>query len=317
MVMVQGLHKMLVVSVAIASLFLSSSSSNAVQMNPRHCHGSPKHIHLSVGRDPTTQMTVSFATKWGHPDVEAPVGGLHIGLQPDQLDRFVPEHEDPILYTSTMGSRHAGEIYYAPYQHHITIDNLQPNTTYYYAVVSGNRQDGVDGLAAISLRDHPTQHIENWVAEAEIMDGVSNSSPDADDYDGEEDEERMRRRLAPPPYDGHEKPCLESHRVRSFRTAPVTATGPVTFAIIGDLGQFEHSMETLTHMEAHKEGIDAVILGGDIAYTGFDPRGWDTFFDFLDDYSIFGEIPLMIANGNHGKPTSFRYTEIATPVIHI
>ena len=53
-------------------------------------------------------------------------------------------------------------------------------------------------------------------------------------------------------------------------------------------------------MKNNSENLDAVILGGDIAYTGFDPRGWDTFFDFLDDYSIFAEVPLMIANGNHG-----------------
>jgi len=286
---------MLVVSVGLASMILFPISSHAVQMNPRHCHGSPKHIHLSVGRDPTTQMTVSFATKWGYPGVEAPVAGLHVGTAPHQLDRWVPEHEEPVMYTASMGSRHGGELYYAPFQHHITIEDLQPNTTYYYVIVSGDRDEGVEVLGTKSLRDHPTQHVENWIAETAIMDGVSNGFGDGDEGDAE----RMLRRLAPPPYDGHEKDCVESHRVRSFRTAPVTNTGPVTFAIIGDLGQFDHSKETLTHIEEHREGIDAVILGGDIAYTGFDPRGWDTFFDFLDDYSIFGEIPLMIANGNH------------------
>ena len=69
----------------------------------------------------------------------------------------------------------------------------------------------------------------------------------------------LRRKLAPPPYDGSKKPCIDVGRVRSFTSAPETATGPVTFAIIGDLGQFEHSQETLEHMRDHSEGINAVV----------------------------------------------------------
>ena len=285
---------------------------NGAHWNPRHCRGSPKHIHIAVGPDPTSSMTISFATKWAYPDNgDPPLGGIHYGTSPAALDQFVGEQEFPITYNSSLGIRHAGETYYAPYQHHITIEGLQPDTTYYYVIVTLNdREQGIDVLAAKDLRDHPTQHlenIENWVAETQIMDGIDKNR------DGDEDEEvrylysddgriRHGRQLAPPPYDGHDKPCVEGHRVRQFRTAPVPTTErQVSFAVIGDLGQFDHSQETLTHMEAHRQGIDAVILGGDIAYTGFDPRGWDTFFDFLDDYSIFGEVPLMIANGNHGK----------------
>jgi hypothetical protein len=238
-------------------------------------------------------MTISFASKWSYPDVEAPMGGVHIGLQPHQLDRFVGEQEFPITYNSTL-IRTDG-FYYSPYQHHITIDGLEPNTAYYYIAVVGDREDGIEALEAKTLRDHPTQHIENWVAENEIL--------SYQEIDGEEEDSIRRirqRKLAPPPYDGSGKPCIESEKVRSFRTAPETSTGPVSFAIIGDLGQFDHSKETLEHMAAHREGIDAVMLVGDVAYTGFDHKKWDTFFDFLDDYSIFDEVPLHIATGNHG-----------------
>jgi hypothetical protein len=245
-------------------------------------------------------MTVSFATKWSHPDVVAPIAGVHVGTSPDQLDRFVGEQEYPLTYTSTL-LRSEG-IYYAPYQHHITIDGLEPATTYYYAVVVGEREDGVEDLEMTDLRDHPSQHIENWEAENLIQNEESLESESE-----EQDFRRLRRKLAPPPYDGSDKPCLETHRVRSFTTAPEsTTTAPVTFAIIGDLGQFDHSKETLLHMkELHENAdsshkVDAVVLVGDIAYTEFDHHRWDTFFDFLDDFSIFAEAPLMIATGNHG-----------------
>jgi hypothetical protein len=274
-------------------------STHATHVAPRHCRGSAKHIHLAVGRDPMSEMTISFATKWSYPDVDAPIAGVHVGTSPDQLDRFVGEQEHPLEYTSTL-LRSEG-LYYAPYQHHISVDGLEPATTYYYVVVVGEREDGVEDLEVVPLRDHPTQHIENWVAENLVQNEANGEN------DTEEAGFRLRRKLAPPPYDGSDKPCMETHRVRSFITAPATTTtAPVTFAIIGDLGQFDHSKETLLHMkELHEntnsgDKIDAVVLVGDISYTEFDHRRWDTFFDFLDDFSIFAEVPLMVATGNHG-----------------
>ena len=107
-------------------------------------------------------------------------------------------------------------------------------------------------------------------------------------------------------------PCIADHEVRSFRTAPRSDTDrPVVFAITGDLGQFEHSQETLRHMKLHGDDIDATLLVGDIAYTDFDQRRWDTFFDFLDDQSIFAQVPLMIAAGNHGKYNT------SLPLVHM
>lgn len=262
-------------------------------VEPRHCHGSAKHLHLAVGKDPTQEMTISFASKWSHPDVVAPIGGVHYGTKPHELDTFVGEQEYPIKYESSL--LRGGGDYYSPYQHHITIGGLEPNTTYYFVAVIGEREKGIKALEEMPLRDHPSQHIENWVAENEILSGE-----EAMNEEEEDGERRLRRRkLAPPPYDPSGKPCMEAHKVRSFKTAPDTSEGPVSFAIIGDLGQFDHSRETLEHMAANREGIDAVMLVGDVAYTGFNHKQWDTYFDFLDDYSIFDEVPLQIATGNH------------------
>ena len=259
---------------------------------PRHCRGDAKHIHIAVGKDPAREMTISFATKWSYHGIDPPLAGVYIGSKPNQLDRFVEEQEFPLTYNSTLPRKLSGN-YYAPFQHHITIDGLEPNTTYYYAVVVNDRSEGKQALRGKPLRDHPSQHSITKEIEAE------KGFLTEEELNAQED--NNIRRLSPPPYDGSSKPCVESHRVRSFRTAPVTSTGPVTFAIIGDLGQFDHSKETLEHMKKYRQGIDAVVLVGDIAYTDSDHRRWDTFFDFLDDYSIFSEVPLLIAAGNHGK----------------
>ena len=255
-----------------------SSNAKAKRATPRHCRGEVKHLHIAVGKDPTSEMTISFASKWSNPDAgEAPLAGVHIGLQPHQLDRFVGEQEAPLMYTASLVHRdEIGGTYYSPFQHHITIDGLEPNTTYFYVPVVGAREDGIENLRDKPLRDHPTQHIENWVAENKIL--------QYNEIDGEDEDSgrrRIRRKLAPPPYDGTEQQCLEAHKVRSFHTAPVASEGPVSFAIIGDLGQFDHSRDTLEHMKANQNEIDAVVLVGDIAYTGYDPKGWDTFFDSL------------------------------------
>lgn len=289
-------------------VFLTSrqTACAGVTVAPRHCHGGVKHLHLSVGRDPSTQMTISFASQWSNRGVEAPIAGVHIGTSPDNVtERFVGEHEHPDKYESTFVRKQDG-TYYSPFQHHITIDGLEPGTTYYYIVVLGERTKGIGALRNKDLRDHPSQHVmhENTVAENEIIHSEEEMNEENEDGSRRLQRHSLLRRLAPPPYDGHEHPCPEGYQVRSFTTAPRPGSveaKSATFAIIGDLGQFEHSRETLEHMKKNAEGIDAVLLVGDIAYTDFDHRRWDTFFDFLDDCSIFDQVPLQVAIGNHGK----------------
>lgn len=43
-------------------LLLLVHSIHAWSAHPRSCGGLPKHVHLAVGADPSTQMTVSFAS---------------------------------------------------------------------------------------------------------------------------------------------------------------------------------------------------------------------------------------------------------------
>jgi len=143
-----------------------------------------------------------------------------------------------------------------------------------------------------------------------------------------------RRRLAPPPYDSTQCRCPDPEAVRTFRTAPVPGGTPVDkhlkIALIGDIGQFEHSEETLDHLRTHHgpSVADVVLLAGDLAYPEYDHRRWDTFLDFLDDYPLVDQVPLQVTPGNHdidkaeqdsqifqAYETRFRMPRVAPPHI--
>jgi len=86
-----------------------------------------------------------------------------------------------------------------------------------------------------------------------------------------------------PPYDGSEKDCPSPDKVRSFRTVPAEGDPDqkLTLAVMGDIGQFPHSEETLSRMLRESSATqhskyDALILAGDVAYTQYDHRRWDT-----------------------------------------
>jgi hypothetical protein len=373
------------------SSFLVVNANRNIVIAPRHCHGGVRHLHLAVGKEPSRSMTVSFASTWAFPDRVAPIAGVLVGEVPTtdnnnnnnnnnnyndytttkflNTSRFVPEIEDPITYTIYMENHKGNEsaLYYAPYQHHIMIDGLEPETSYYYLPVLGNREYGIQSLekrARLSsiiktkseTQQHP--HTENIKTEEkltneqqqlineqipnknnngnrqrqrrrQLSDSIDYKSSYYSNYDeaylerdydtnteileilpGTPMWDTNGRRLSPPPYDPTGIACIDAKRIRKFQTAPEVDTNnnnnnknsiyPMVFGVIGDIGQFEHSQETLNHMKDHPKGMRAVLLVGDIAYPEFDGRKWDTFFDFLDDQSNFDEIPLMVAAGNHG-----------------
>lgn len=407
-------NTIVVTAVSVFLLFLHSvSAGNHIVIAPRHCHGDVRHLHLAVGDQPSRSMTVSFASTWAFPDRVAPIAGVLVAPSNDNdnttrkeyysqflnTSRFVPETETPITYELYMENHKGNEsaLYYAPYQHHITIEGLEPDTTYYYLPVLGNREYGIEGLEKRTrlssliqststattpmqvIQQHQQQNgrVENIKAEKKPTNTlqqqlVNNEGTDTSDdgergsnnnnknknkrqlvqqnnafhtlkYDHYYDDtylerdydqntevvevlpgallwDRNGRRLSPPPYDPTGRACIDPERIRSFRTAPKeveeegtqteTALYPMVFGIIGDIGQFEHSQQTLNHMRDHPKGMRAVILVGDIAYPDFDGRKWDTFFDFLDDHSNFDEIPLMIAAGNHDIDKQYSRKEI-------
>eukprot|EP00980_Cylindrotheca_fusiformis_P011420 scaffold2644_cov129-Cylindrotheca_fusiformis.AAC.10 len=275
--------------ISLISLTLSLIGQGTLG-DPRSCDGQVRHLHLAVGHDPSREMTISFASGRSSNEAIAPIGCILIGTDPNTFDRLVLEQESPLKYDTTIEhEHHPFEEYSSPFQHHISVGGLEPGTRYYYKAIIGDREEGSEKLAA---RFSDTE-LEFGLRLAEEKEEIEREGRES------EGQLRARRRLGPPPYNGSNKTCIDGNKVRSFTTAPPSGISPVSFAITGDLGQFEHSKETLIHMSRHRHNIDAVLLVGDISYANGKHGHWDTFFDFLDDYSIFDEVPLLVATGNH------------------
>jgi acid phosphatase type 7 len=268
-------------------------------VHPRHCGGTVRHVHIAVGHDPSTEMIVSFASL---PSIyEPPIGGVLIGLSPTQLDTVYMENERARGYNLTVPSRQSnydGTKYYSPSYHHITINELKPATTYYYKpIVHANLR---------SFTKYDVRVPDEFQSEHEDLEGVESFIYDDE---GMNDETGQRRLTQLFPYDGTANECPSPEKIRSFRTAPAPFDpelddpaqqyAPVSFAIVGDLGQFPHSEETFARLILSRDEIDSIILAGDIAYPNMDHQQWDTFFDFLDDYPITDRKPMQIVPGNH------------------
>lgn len=103
---------------------------SANQKYGRDCGGIARHVHLAVGPEPSTSMTVSFASHLSQN--QAPVAGVRIGTSDGNLDRLVIEEEPASCYNVTNDATSTNTPYYSPFYHHVTIENLQPATEYYY-----------------------------------------------------------------------------------------------------------------------------------------------------------------------------------------
>lgn len=289
--------------------FVGLVSSHKVYQ--RNCNGAIRHIHLAVGRDPSTQMTVSFSSISALN--EKMIGAVLIGTHPDRLDRLVVEKK-PTWYTAPQ-PHHIGGNYTSPYQHHVEIKDLNPRTTYYYQPIIRRRKKAFDELA-VMLDKNAAEIIAAEInnQEQELESGDADASRRLITREEIEAEfpltTQFRRRLAPPPYDSTRCECPDPLKIRTFSTPATPGHGHVKFAVVGDIGQFEHSEETLDHLRKHADGISAIILAGDLAYTEYDHRRWDTFMDFLDDYPLVDRLPMMITPGNHDIDKSEHGSEI-------
>jgi len=90
----------------------------------------------------------------------------------------------------------------------------------------------------------------------------------------------------------------EESRVFSFRTAPpVGPSVPYSFSVVGDLGQTQHSRDTIHHIEADPDVTDMVLIAGDLSYAdGYQPR-WDSWGRMMQH--LASARPLMVSPGNH------------------
>ncbi|KAB2631734.1 purple acid phosphatase 20 [Pyrus ussuriensis x Pyrus communis] len=79
----------------------------------------------------------------------------------------------------------------------------------------------------------------------------------------------------------------------SFKTPP--AAFPITFAIVGDLGQTEWTSSTLEHID--KVNHDMFLLPGDLSYADVIQNKWDSFGRVVQP--LASKRPWMVTQGNH------------------
>lgn len=91
---------------------------------------------------------------------------------------------------------------------------------------------------------------------------------------------------------------------RSFKTLPASQPGtpgndprfPFVFGVIGDLGQTEHSTETVRHLDADKD-IQVILHAGDMSYADTNSARWDSYG--LKVEPLASRLQWMVCPGNH------------------
>lgn len=83
----------------------------------------------------------------------------------------------------------------------------------------------------------------------------------------------------------------------NFTTLPdVGDKSPITFGVIGDLGQTSHSLSTITHIMNDKS-IQMILHAGDLSYADCSQNLWDTYGEMIEPLSK--RVPWMVCAGNH------------------
>ncbi|KAG7389626.1 hypothetical protein PHYPSEUDO_010023 [Phytophthora pseudosyringae] len=86
--------------------------------------------------------------------------------------------------------------------------------------------------------------------------------------------------------------------VYSFKTAvPVGSEAPLTFGIVGDLGQTEYSEQTIRHLTDYHSKLSAIVCAGDLSYADSEQYRWDRWGKLVEP--LIARMPWMISAGNH------------------
>ncbi|KAG0487548.1 hypothetical protein HPP92_009643 [Vanilla planifolia] len=90
-----------------------------------------------------------------------------------------------------------------------------------------------------------------------------------------------------------------SHTAREFTFKTPPNNLPITFIIVGDLGQTEWTTSTLTHIS--QSSYDMLLLPGDLSYADLDQPLWDSFARLVEP--LASSRPWMVTEGNHEEET--------------
>ena len=236
---------MLLVLLSLLTFATPSASfiESTIEIQSHDYCTSSRHVHLSSLADASTSVTISFSSQPCDPPegeysehhepmpTPLPLGAVLIGDDPNSLQ--VVMGDIPLRYNATIYHHKAKNNfdYTSEYQHHVTVDNLEPHTTYYYRCI---------------------------VIKTERVNSIND---DNDDVEVKEESRNLRHLLTK----------QDSSEIFSFRTAPAPKSGKSTkIAILGDLGDFYHTRETLNILSSRLEELDSIVLVGDLSYANGD-----------------------------------------------
>lgn len=227
----------------------ATATTSSPALSRRYCT-SFRHVHLSSLANASTSITISFSShscdipegKDSSNDhdtnlqIPPSIGAVLIGKDAHGEAHQLVMGDEPLRYNATISPQTPKSVeYVSEYQHHVTVNDLEPGTTYYYKCI---------------------------VVEHEMV-NVGDNNDDCDDVEEKEDTRYLRQALVK----------QDSTDFYSFRTAPTSESGTSTkVAILGDLGAFDHTKETLKVLFEHLDEIDAIVLVGDLTYANGDHR---------------------------------------------
>lgn len=218
-----------------------------------------RHVHLSTLKDASSSITVSFSShlcdmelhkskQHDHVSndgaslrktIPASVGAVLIGTNPNRLNLVKggkPNRYNATIPVRSRNKEHHRLEYLSEYQHHITVNHLESNTRYYY----------------------------KCVVVSAMNENISGEDDDSIDF---EDEQRKLRGMNQTQRE--EKPSS----LFQFTTGPSPSKhARAKVAIIGDVGAFRHSKETLSVLTRKQDEMNSIILVGDISYANGDHR---------------------------------------------
>ena len=88
-----------------------------------------------------------------------------------------------------------------------------------------------------------------------------------------------------------------SSDIQYFKTLPkIGDSQKITFGVLGDIGQTEHSVSTLKHL-MNEPNISMILHAGDLSYADCDQDLWDSYGEMIEPLATM--IPWMVCPGNH------------------
>ena len=216
---------------------------------------------------------------------------IHTTWESEQYDNWVFYHSQ---WTTS-------EHYESPYFHSVVVDDLCPLTSYRYQISGGARAEAWGPSSPLSFvtpslpgqacqryqRPSPEKQCTHRVSQAcmamRTLESKSGNEDDDNDDDNRSEEE-------------HSIVTKNKNENHQFQVRDQ----PQRFALVGDLGQTNYSVQTIRHMirEVHERGLELALVVGDLSYNdGSGGQRWDEWSRLMQP--LTASVPLMVLPGNH------------------